>query len=200
MGRQCMKNNETVTVQKEFYGRGETVVVEFENNDPFPKDWVGLYQFVDEPGVDYSYKWTYTHNKYSGTIFFPGVAPGHYYAVLLENDGYNILAESDDFIVSSYTYNTISMTKTFFREHQTVSVEFTITKHVPKDWIGIYRTGQTPGQVYSTQWAYTNKSAGTLDFKNLDIGTYFAALFENDGYKILARTSFDVYQSGSNGR
>lgn len=88
--------------------------------------------------------------------------------------------------------NTISMTKTSFQEYETVSVEFTIKKHVPKDWIGIYRTGQTPGPVPSTQWAYTNKSAGTLDFKNLDKGTYFAALFENDGYKILAQTSFDV--------
>lgn len=60
----------------------------------------------------------------------------------------------------------------------------------PTDWIGIYRLGDTPGPVASTQWNYLNGTrtsggsvpAGSMPFNNLAPGEYFTALFLNDGY------------------
>ena len=74
------------------------------------------------------------------------------------------------------------------------------------DWVGIYKQGQTPGQVGSTLWYYVGGSksggaalsSGTLTFAAgsgswpLGAGQWTAFFLENDGYTILASTSFGV--------
>ncbi len=57
----------------------------------------------------------------------------------------------------------------------------------PLDWIGIYQTGQVPGNVGSTVWQYVPTSAGQVEFDgNLAPGYYDIHLFCCDGYDILA--------------
>lgn len=58
----------------------------------------------------------------------------------------------------------------------------------PKDWVGIYRKGQTPGPTPSTTWKYVVNSAtnGVLPFTLSNSDEYFAAYFENDGYGEIA--------------
>lgn len=62
----------------------------------------------------------------------------------------------------------------------------------PTDWIGIYRIGNTPGPVGSTQWNYLNgtrtpgvgPASGSMTFTGLGVGEYFAVLLLNDGYTL----------------
>lgn len=64
----------------------------------------------------------------------------------------------------------------------------------PKDWIGIYRKGQTPGAVGSTKFSYVNGINGQASFTGLTAGVeYYAAFFTNDGYtEIAPRVPFYV--------
>jgi PKD repeat protein len=75
----------------------------------------------------------------------------------------------------------------------------------PTDWVGIYRPGDTPGAVWSTLWYYVNGSQtagegltdGSVTFADglMDIGTWWAGFFINDGYALLDSLTFDVVES-----
>lgn len=56
------------------------------------------------------------------------------------------------------------------------------------NWIGLYKPGQTPGQVGSITWKYTPAASGNLGFStaNLSAGNYVAYFLYNDGYSALA--------------
>ena len=86
-----------------------------------------------------------------------------------------------------------------------ISATYKFGPGLAKDWVGIYKKGQTPGSgtgtVASTTWAYVNAtspntlSSGTLKFTAaLTTNTeYFAAFFTNDGYtEIAPRVPFYV--------
>jgi len=70
------------------------------------------------------------------------------------------------------------------------------------DWIGVYPQGVVPGSVASTLWLYVDGtqggalglSEGTVDFEGgLGLeGVYDVHLLENDGYTVLASSSFEV--------
>ncbi|NUP48385.1 MAG: hypothetical protein HOW97_13915 [Catenulispora sp.] len=56
-----------------------------------------------------------------------------------------------------------------------------------KNWIGIYKPGDTPGVQASTAWQYTPGTAGSATFTaNYGAGTYKVYYFSNDGYTVLA--------------
>jgi len=60
-------------------------------------------------------------------------------------------------------------------------------------WVGIYKMGDTPGPVESTQWNYVNGTkvalgafpTGSLSFGSLPAGEYFAMLFGNSGFDLV---------------
>ena len=71
----------------------------------------------------------------------------------------------------------------------------TFTYSVPQaaltstNWVGIYETGQTPGQVASTTWQYTPNASGTvtLNAGSLDgVGSYSAYFLYDNAYEVLA--------------
>ena len=56
-----------------------------------------------------------------------------------------------------------------------------------KNWIGIYKSGDTPGSQASTAWQYTPGTSGSVTFTaNYGAGTYKVYYFNNDGYSVLA--------------
>ncbi|RZU38601.1 aryl-phospho-beta-D-glucosidase BglC (GH1 family) [Fluviicoccus keumensis] len=61
-------------------------------------------------------------------------------------------------------------------------------KRADKNWIGIYKPGQTPGNTGSITWQYTAAPVGDINFStaNLSPGTYVAQFLYNDGYSVLA--------------
>jgi len=76
----------------------------------------------------------------------------------------------------------ISTTKTLFSADEPISVTYNFGPGNAKDWIGIYRYGDIPGTVGSTDWKYVDGISGTLDLHVSQPGQYFIAFFENDGY------------------
>jgi len=64
-----------------------------------------------------------------------------------------------------------------------------------KDWIGIYKVGETPGDATpSIIWKYIKTGTGTLNLKApKEAGKYIAFLLANDGYNIIATsTEFSI--------
>ncbi len=62
------------------------------------------------------------------------------------------------------------------------------------DWIGIYKSGQKPGDVSSTVWKYITSKSGEITFEGpLDAGNYDVHLFCCDGYnKIASQLNFQI--------
>ncbi|WP_227021477.1 fibronectin type III domain-containing protein [Oceaniferula marina] len=103
--------------------------------------------------------------------------------------------ESVEITGSASSSPRISMASQVVSAGADVSVQYTHGPGNAKDWIGIYKPGDTPGGPASTIWVYVNGPAGTAVLANsgkLEAGReYFAAFFENDGYTEMApRISF----------
>ena len=83
--------------------------------------------------------------------------------------------------------------KSTYKPGEDVVISFSGGPGNAKDWVGIYKEGQTPGDDASTQYEYVaGETSGELMFDPLPVGKYEAHLFEDDGYEILASGSFEV--------
>ncbi|MFT3921549.1 MAG: endonuclease/exonuclease/phosphatase family protein [Myxococcales bacterium] len=99
--------------------------------------------------------------------------------------------------------STLTLNKTSYAAGEAITATFANGAGNAKDWVGIYKSGQTPGQTGSTAWLYTNGKqsvtgttgprSGTLTFSTgakptwpLPTGSYTAYFLENDGYGVLA--------------
>ncbi len=80
----------------------------------------------------------------------------------------------------------ISTEKSAYEPGEDIVVSYVNGPGNPTDWIGIYRKGQAPGQVASTDWAYVSGPEGTVTFNMSTPGEYFVAFFELDGYTEIA--------------
>jgi len=83
-------------------------------------------------------------------------------------------------------FTSISSPKIVYKPDENIIVNYQFGPGNAKDWIGIYKSGDTPGYTGSTDWKYTYGSSGTLNLHVADAGKYFIAFFENDGYTELA--------------
>jgi phospholipase C len=69
-----------------------------------------------------------------------------------------------------------------------------------QDWIGMYVVGQTPGQVASTWWQYTNGArSGSFTLAAPAAATYVFYYLLNNGYSIAATSNQVTVTSGSGG-
>ncbi|MBN1403740.1 MAG: fibronectin type III domain-containing protein [Opitutales bacterium] len=85
--------------------------------------------------------------------------------------------------------------KSVYSTGDTVTVTYTNGLGNAKDWVGIYKKGETPADTTSQAFAYVNAENlknGSVSFSNLSAGNeYFAGFFENNGYtEIAPRQSF----------
>lgn len=81
----------------------------------------------------------------------------------------------------------LTTTDTVFEQSKPLHFRYAGGTGSPTDWIGIYKTGQKPGQIASTIWKYVSSPTGEIEFiHSLDTGRYDVHLFCCDGYKILA--------------
>ena len=88
-----------------------------------------------------------------------------------------------------------------FFVNETVVINFSDGPGNAKDWIGIYKEDQLPGigdyltwlYVDGTQSGNTSKKSGAVKFDGFFVpGTYKAYLLEDNGYTILASSSFKI--------
>ncbi len=106
---------------------------------------------------------------------------------------------------------TLNLDAETYSSGEPIAAAFTNASGNATDWVGFYRTGETPGTIASRFWQYVGGGQtptepvvdGTVTFSadtpgpGMDTwppppGDYVAYLFEEDGYRILAETTFSV--------
>jgi len=178
------------------YPEGSEILINYRSSDFSTSDWIGIY---NDDGVapgdgDGSIDWAYAPTD-SGTVTFTtALVPGDYIAYLLCCDGYSVKAKYNFTIADPSTPVLIASALTYAQGDSLVftysAPDFTST-----DWIGTYNPGDVPGDVGSIYWDYITGTSGTMKFENgYDVGEYWAGLFFNDGYDLLASTSFHVIE------
>lgn len=200
----------TVVAEHDNYLPEDPIVVSFSGGPGNAKDWIGIYPDGIAPGSQNSTRWNYVDGTQNGnaglkegSVLFPtGLSFGGVWkAFLLLNDGYDILAETS-FTVLEPGSALVHMGSRSYSAGQAITVTFTNGPANPKDWIGVYPAGVTPGAQPSVIWNYvdgtqsgtTGVSAATLNFPGglSTPGDYVAYLLVNDSYDPLASESFKV--------
>lgn len=199
-----------LTLAKKVYNNSpsENIAITFEYAPGNTRDWVAIYQKGQTPGGPASTQWNYLNGSKSapaapilnGTVSFPASAltagNREWFATLLVNDGYTEAALRIPFFVG--TTPVLTLPKTEYNVGETVRITYanapaTNTAPRNKDWVAIYRVGETPGDDYSTDWSYLTNASGFRDFANLPKGYYFATYLVNDEwFEIAERVFFSV--------
>ncbi|MCR5861641.1 fibronectin type III domain-containing protein [Flavobacterium sp. J372] len=161
-------------------------------------DWIGIYKAGQNPGsATPSTTWSYINGQANGTkVFANGLAtPGRYYATLMSNDSYTEIAPRKSFYVGPFV--TVATPQEVYATGSAVTVSFQNGPNLVKDWVGIYKVGQTPGVggVTSTKWSYVNGTSGTFTFNGVPDGYYYAEYYLQDGYTSIGNKVF--FQVGS---
>lgn len=188
-------NPVTLAPGKESHGEGETVNITFSNAPAGAKDWIGIYRTGTSPGSSSpAIMWSYAPAA-SGSLPFAALAKGYYYAVFMVNDGYQEISERVPFSVGSLI-SSVTMESTEVQAGEGFTVSFSGGPGIPKDWIGIFKEGETPGVDVLTAYLYfagATSGSVTFDLPNLAAGNYFAAMFTNDSYtEVSNRVAFTV--------
>lgn len=88
------------------------------------------------------------------------------------------------------TQSTLSASATTVKKGASINFNYSAGESVyhPTNWIGIYKPGQSPGQIGSTTWQVAPNTSGSLAFTtaNLPVGTYTAWYCFADNYAVLA--------------
>jgi len=166
------------------YDEGETARINFSSAPGGAKDWIGIYRVGNNPGpASPSVRWSYAAMT-SGALDFTGLEKGYYYATYLLNDGYFEISERVYFSVGQLI-STVTMASGEIQAGEDFTVSFTNGPGIPKDWIGIFKQGDVPGDDVLTAYLYfAGATAGSVTFQLPDLppGDYFAAMFINDSY------------------
>ncbi len=200
----------TVLPQHSAFFPSEPITIAFRDGPGNPLDWIGIYPEGAVPGPQASTVWAYVGGSTTagaglteGSVTFEAGLnlAGTWVAYLLENDGYTILGQAT-FQVTDPFSPAVRVADRVVPTGQAIAVSFFNTPGNPKDWIGIYRAGQTPGGPSSTLWSYVDGTTagnagvfeGTVTFPTgLDEpGEYAVHLLQDDGYTILATETFTV--------
>lgn len=206
----------SVVTSHDSYVIGEDINIAFSGGPGNPKDWVGVYPVDAEPGPVPSTIWNYVNGTQTstvglteGSLAFPGGLnfAGPWKAYFLLNDGYTILAETAFQVVDEGT-PLVRVNQRTYETGQAITITFSSGPNNAKDWIGLYKAGQTPGDVNSTQYLYvdgtqagnTGLSEGAVTFSSglAEAGNYVAFFLQDDGYNVLASETFTVLAPSAN--
>lgn len=188
-------NLAALTATKSNYAEGETVRFDFAGAPGGATDWIGIYKVDKAPGpASPAVLWQYA-GAVSGFSEFTGLAKGYYYAVFLVNDGYQEISARVPFSVGSLIAS-VNMAATEFAYGAPFTVLFSEGPGIPKDWIGLYKEGDTPGQQELIHYLYFEGATNgqvTFNLPDLPAGNYWVAMFTNDSYtEVSNRFSFTI--------
>jgi endonuclease/exonuclease/phosphatase family metal-dependent hydrolase len=122
--------------------------------------------------------------------------PGAYRAGLLDRSG-RVLAASPFWIEAPGTRPAIRAARTTFRRGDPIELRYRGAPANKYDWVGIYPAGE-PDVYNYLGFLYTGaRPSGSITFTESDLGKlapgrYRATLMLDDGYSVLARTTFRV--------
>ncbi len=176
------------------YEPGQPVVISYANAPAGATDWIGVYRAGQPPGAGASVQWSYVTGA-DGSLSFTGLADGFYYATYLVNDGYFEISTRLAFSVGA-TPAALALAGDPAIPHGTpFTANFSGGPGTPKDYLGIFVRGATPGVDRLVTYLYVGGNpAGAITFPDaLPAGEYFMALFINDSYtEISNRVDFSV--------
>lgn len=175
-------SNPTFTLDKSEYLQNTPIVATYTGGPGNLKDWVGIYKKGQVPATSTSQTYLYTNGQTAGTASFNnGLATkGQYFAGFFADDGYTEITPRKNFYVGPKVV--LQATADTYPVGGTVKINFSNGPNLVKDWIGIYKMGQSPGTNTSATYKYVTTAAGSLDFTGLPKGYYFAQYFLEDGY------------------
>lgn len=130
----------SIVSAKRTYEMDEEISFSFTNAYNQDDQWIGIYrenQKID--GSTISLDWAYVSGE-AGTQTFTFNDPGVYRAVLFQDGGYTVLAETELFYIGSIPI--VNTNKTKYEVGESITVNFENHPDLPKDWIGVYRMGE----------------------------------------------------------
>ncbi len=87
----------------------------------------------------------------------------------------------------------IASDKNSYVPEEEVVLSFSQVPSNSKNWIGIYKEGEIPGEINSTSWSYVGEGiSGVKAFNSLPSGQYDAHFMLDDSYNVLTSTKFKV--------
>lgn len=189
-------NAATLTSSRPAYNEGEAVRLDFAGAPGGAKDWIGIYPVDKVPSQVGATLWQYA-GQTEGFRDFAGLAKGYYYAVFMVNDGYQEISQRVRFSVGSQIAS-VSMAETRIEAGEDFTVTFANGPGIPKDWMGLFKQGQTPGVDVLTAYLYFDGATSggvTFHLPDLEPGDYFVAMFTNDSYtEVSNRQLFSAVQ------
>lgn len=202
---------QSVVTEFPAYLAGQPINIDFTGGPGNPTDWIGVYPDGTVPdGNPASTLWNYVGGSQAagaglteGRVTFPGglAISGDWTSFLLLRDGYTVAAQTN-FVVLDAT-SPLVQARRRVNVGTPIDIAFFNGPGNTKDWIGIYKEGQTPGTpgIASTIWSYVDGQGGssavtegTVTFKSglPTAGRWVAFLLENDGYNVLASQTFET--------
>ncbi|WP_418123078.1 fibronectin type III domain-containing protein [Chryseobacterium sp. PTM-20240506] len=183
-------SNPTFTLDKTEYLQNTPVTATYTGGPGNQTDWVGAYRKGQVPGTSTSQAYIYTNGQTAGTATFTNgfAAKGQYFAGFFANDGYTEITPRKNFYIGPKVV--LQATSDTYPVGGTVKINFSNGPNLVKDWIGIYKMGQTPGTNTSAMYKYVTTAAGNLEFTGLPKGYYFAQYFLEDGYTAIGEKVF----------
>ena len=180
-----------IILDKKNYNVGEKISINYQNGPGNTTDWVGIYKIGETPGSVNSTLWSYVNSSSltSGSLSFQLNTAGEYYAAFFSSDGYTEISSRIYFYVGALPQ--LSSDKLVYNESDNVNITAKLAPANSKDWIGLYKAGQTPGgNTTATSYQYISADSAVYTFKGLPKGYYFACYFLDNGYNCIGDTIY----------
>lgn len=183
---------QSLTVSGTAFYSGEPISFTYDSPDYTDTDWIGIFPPDVAPGTSASTTWQYIPSPSGAVVFEEELEPGTYIAYLLCCDGYDILAFSEEFVVSAAP--TLTTPQSIYIEGEALEFSYFSPAFSSTDWIGIYPAGEIPdGDPPSLMYQYITDTSGVAVFTDaLPPGDYVAYLLCCDGYQVYAQVAFQI--------
>lgn len=187
-------NAVTLQASQDAYADGATVRLTWAGAPGGPDDRVLILRVGEEP-ASATPAASAPARTVTGQRDFPGLPSGYYYAVFLINGGTFELSARVPFSIGT-TIASVWMPSATVPLGNPFTVNFSGGPGIPKDWIGVFAAGSTPGideLIAYLYFAGATSGSVTFDLPALPAGDYFVAMFTNDSYtEVSNRFAFSV--------
>jgi hypothetical protein len=181
--------NTAILLDAVTYDVDSQITVNYTDAPESTSTWIGLYKDSQTPGgSSASQDWSYTDGATNGNLTFTLPNSGRYYAAIFENGGYTEIAERQYFYVGAVPVLVTDAQE--YALNDTLKISFSNGPVLTKDWIGIYKMGQTAKESTATSYQYVSSSTKTLNFTGIPKGYYFAEYFIQDSYNAIGNKVF----------
>jgi hypothetical protein len=178
----------TVTVSGSTFSTLDPIVVDYTGLPGNQTDWISL-----APAGSSQYvitAWTYTQGAQTGQATFSEIPAGTYVARAYENNGNEIVAETESTFTVGTSGVSLSSAATFHKD-ETITIDFSGFTADAKDWITVV-PANAPLTSYGEYHYTAGVAAGSMDFVALPVGNYEARAYFNDNFALVTRTAFSV--------